>query len=1609
MSIKNKWNKLNKNPKLFFSDMYEKRRNYIIRYLPSIKYKTEQKFSVVSAVYGVEKYLNDYFESLVNQTIGFEEHIHLILVDDDSQDNSAEIIKKWMKKYPDNITYVHKENGGQASARNLGMKYVNTEWITFIDPDDFISIDYFEKAARTIDNTSNLGIINCNLIFYYENRNQFSDTHPLKYKFKTQESYCLAEKLAKNIIMSASSSFFKSQIISSNGILFNKDVKPNFEDARFISEYLFYVQHYQVCFLSEAKYYYRKRSDESSTIDNSWKDSRKYLDIFEHGYIFILKFYYEKNQGKIPDFIQRQVLYDLSWYCKHLLNNSASLDILNNEEKITFFNNMKEAYRYIDKKIILDFELAGMWLFFKIGMLGCFKGVYDIKQTAYIERFDRAKKQILISYNSFVISNISIMFDEFDTIPDFYKETKHNFGDNYFITTHKMWVTLPSKFDEFFIKIDGKNSRICIQGKFFLNLSHKILMQELNDLNPKIIKPHWILMDRDNQADDNAEHLYRFIKNKYPEQDMYFVLSKRSHDWNRLKNEGFNLLDFGSHQHERLLRTASKVISSHIDKYVSNYFPDNSMLKQQIIFLQHGVTKDNLSSWLNTKPNLDLMITSTIPEMESIAFGPQYYLTNKQVVLTGFPRHDALINKKLNFEKNSNEKTILIMPTWRQYILLTTLVSNSSKREKNPKFMSTNYAQHWKNFLNSEYLRQLADDNIKIIFAPHNNIEPYIDDFQLPSFIEVWRSENRAIQDLFLESDLMITDYSSVAFEMSYLEKQVLYYQFDEEEFFSNGHVYTSGYFDYRRDGFGPVVTNEKDLINELTKIVNNNFIIEEQYLTRIKNCYPYRDGKCCDRTFEAIKNLDKPSENNINDIKQLKSFLMKAESCQDWQSTIERAKKYLMGKYEHYNVAYELLAKASYYLYQPSIFFDNSEKDIEEIEENNKIKAFILMAHEKWEDAYLCWNAIETKEGSDYYYQLICYGHINESSQLKFKMSDLESIRKDDNLYHILNALILKKQRNFNEAIEKLILCLASNKSVVFLKKYQPELLLADLYRITGKWKESHQQLVNFEKHTKNSIHCCIEIVKLALDRENYSKAINQLEHAFNSNYLFTMPFSVLCDFVSSISYCSDQKLIINCAKTLLMGEHKHKNIAYELLAKASYNLYQPSIFFDNCKIDIEVIEKNSKIKAFVLMIDEKWEDAYLCWNAIENKEESDYYYQLICYTHINESSQLKFKISDLESIRKNDNLYHILNALILKKQKNFNEAIEKLTLCLTNNKSVVFLKKYQPELLLADLYRITGKWKESHQQLVNFEKHTKDSIHCCIEIAKLALDRENYTKAISQLKHAFNNNYLFTMPFFVLCNFVSSLSYCSDQKLIINCAKALLMGERKYQKIAYELLAKASYNLYQSSIFFDNSEKDIEEIEESNKIKAFILMADEKWEDAYLCWNAIETKEGSDYYYQLICYGHINESSQLKFKMSDLESIRKDDNLYHILNALILKKQRNFNEAIEKLILCLASNKSVVFLKKYQPELLLADLYRITGKWKESHQQLINFEKYTKNSVHCCIEIAKLALERENYSKAVNQLKYAFNDTELMPLSILSLYFEALVKNLENKKRRK
>lgn len=95
-------------------------------------------------MYGVEKYLNQCIESLVNQTY---KNIEIILVDDGSKDRCPEIIDDWLGK-DKRIRTIHKKNGGQSSARNVGMDLAEGQYITFVDSDDWVEPDYCEKLYR---------------------------------------------------------------------------------------------------------------------------------------------------------------------------------------------------------------------------------------------------------------------------------------------------------------------------------------------------------------------------------------------------------------------------------------------------------------------------------------------------------------------------------------------------------------------------------------------------------------------------------------------------------------------------------------------------------------------------------------------------------------------------------------------------------------------------------------------------------------------------------------------------------------------------------------------------------------------------------------------------------------------------------------------------------------------------------------------------------------------------------------------------------------------------------------------------------------------------------------------------------------------------------------------------------------------------------------------------------------------------------------------------------------------------------------------------------------------------------------------------------------------
>ena len=119
------------------------------------------KVSICVPVYNMEKYLKECLDSLVNQSL---KEIEIICVNDESKDSSLDILNEYAKRYP-NIKIVSQKNTGLGGARNTALRNANGEYIGFVDADDFVESDMYEKLYNAAK-TEKADIAMCNLKFY---------------------------------------------------------------------------------------------------------------------------------------------------------------------------------------------------------------------------------------------------------------------------------------------------------------------------------------------------------------------------------------------------------------------------------------------------------------------------------------------------------------------------------------------------------------------------------------------------------------------------------------------------------------------------------------------------------------------------------------------------------------------------------------------------------------------------------------------------------------------------------------------------------------------------------------------------------------------------------------------------------------------------------------------------------------------------------------------------------------------------------------------------------------------------------------------------------------------------------------------------------------------------------------------------------------------------------------------------------------------------------------------------------------------------------------------------------------------------------------------------
>ena len=120
--------------------------------------------SVIVPVYNTSCYLEKCITSICNQTY---KNLEIICVDDGSTDDSWDILQEWTKR-DERVKAIHIENKGSSGARNVGIDYAHGDYLTFVDSDDWLNLQMYEKLVENVSDT--VGISSCGYYFAYQDR-----------------------------------------------------------------------------------------------------------------------------------------------------------------------------------------------------------------------------------------------------------------------------------------------------------------------------------------------------------------------------------------------------------------------------------------------------------------------------------------------------------------------------------------------------------------------------------------------------------------------------------------------------------------------------------------------------------------------------------------------------------------------------------------------------------------------------------------------------------------------------------------------------------------------------------------------------------------------------------------------------------------------------------------------------------------------------------------------------------------------------------------------------------------------------------------------------------------------------------------------------------------------------------------------------------------------------------------------------------------------------------------------------------------------------------------------------------------------------------------------
>lgn len=308
------------------------------------------KVSVIVPVYNVEKYLERCLDSLVNQTL---DDIEIVIVNDGSKDSSPAIVERYIQKYPNKFVYASQQNAGQAVARNKAFTMSTGDYIGFLDSDDFVRIDMFERMYnKAIESGADYVACGYTDIMYDEDGNDIELKHYVASKVARKQKDMFFGALASPFLH-----LYKREVIMDSGVRFPEGVI--YEDTAF---YINLIPHVHKLDVIEEPLAYRIRHENSTMSTFKAERVKQIFDVIDN----IIEYYKSKDYY--------DTFYDeLSYFCVRVLLCSSMERI----GKVSDKKDRKELVKLTMKYIKQNFSDYKRNQYFKSGMQNLYMKLYN--------------------------------------------------------------------------------------------------------------------------------------------------------------------------------------------------------------------------------------------------------------------------------------------------------------------------------------------------------------------------------------------------------------------------------------------------------------------------------------------------------------------------------------------------------------------------------------------------------------------------------------------------------------------------------------------------------------------------------------------------------------------------------------------------------------------------------------------------------------------------------------------------------------------------------------------------------------------------------------------------------------------------------------------------------------------------------------------------------------------------------------------------------------------------------------------------------------------------------------------------------------------------------